>query len=217
LIERLAEQQGIEPTAVAIDLISGEAEVALDYDHLVERTEALRRLERHCENCPANLWTDSYGCIATVRYPITPEAEGWLLDQLPDDLTIPPGAHLLRAINHFQIDGVKPRLMRQQGLVAAPAATTRSWDGTSISSDELLELLLFTPLAPGATRLLTLLFNVVEPVPEQDVPAVLRGELVPRQAMYLRPDDSPSIADFKRLFLSTLVAGQLGVTVRVAP
>jgi hypothetical protein len=121
------------------------------------------------------------------------------------------------AVDHFKIDAAKPRLTRQQGLLDAPRAFARRWNGTSISSDQILELLLFTPLAAGATRLLTLLFNVVEPVGEAEVPAVLRGELGPGQAMFLQANDSPSVSDFKRVLLSTLVAGRLDVVVRVAP
>lgn len=218
LIERLAAQAGTTPERLGMDL-TGPAgvEQPLDYRELQGQTEPLRSLEAHCEGCPANLWAPSFGCFTAIRYPIEPEAERWILERLPADLSTSPGIYLARAIEEFEIRGERVRQMRQQGLLAHPDGLARRYGPSLVTADQVLELLLFIRLDAPSGRLFLILFGAVEPVPADQLQAAIGGQHPLRQAVFLAPDDPPSVSDFKRLFISLLAAVQLETVVRMVP
>lgn len=217
LIEDLARQQGARPEDVPVDLAGPDGEQVLDYGRLQGRTAPLRELASHCTGCPANLWAETYGCVTAIGYPIDAAAERWLLEHLPADLSVEPGLHLVRAIRDFNIEGARVRQMRAQGLLADPDGLARRFGSFTVTSDQALELLLFTRLQPAAARLFLLLYGAVEPVPRDQVQAALAGDVPLKQAVFLTESDSPSVRDLKRVFVSLLAAVQLGTVVRLAP
>jgi hypothetical protein len=62
----------------------GEQETQLvQLDDLIVKRAELNDYEHHCAGCPANRAGEPFGCIGTVNYPISQQAEVWMLDQLP--------------------------------------------------------------------------------------------------------------------------------------
>jgi hypothetical protein len=51
--------------------------------HLLDDAAELRPLEHHCAGCPANAGGEPFGCFGQINYPISAQAEQWLIDRLP--------------------------------------------------------------------------------------------------------------------------------------
>lgn len=212
VVEAVASHQGVAPEAVGIDLVTHAGEAPLDPAALRDQARSLERLSPHCTGCPVNLWSESFGCVLRLEYPIGPDVGPWLLTRLPDDLSVPPGTLLTQAIADFTIDGRRARQMREQGLLLGEPAVRR-WSDSAISSDQVIELLVFVKLGVAAIRLLALLFGAARPVPPQSVMTVLQSGAGLEQGVYLEADDTPSLRSVKQLLIAILAAGQVGASV----
>lgn len=216
LIEQLADQERVAPEKLSVDLVSGADEAPLDYRSLQERAQALVGLRPHCEGCPVNLWSDAFGCLLDIPYPIGADVGPWLLSTLPDDLAVPPGTMLVRALIDFNIDGRRAEQLRGQGLLLGERVLRR-WPEGAITSDQAIDLLIFANLGVAATRLLALLFGAARPVaPDQFMPVLQSGAGL-EQGLFFEPDDTPTIRSIKQLLVSMLAAGQVGAPVSRHP
>ena len=216
VIEQLATRQGVPPERLRVDL-SGSGERVLDYPDLRAQAVQLTGLEAFCAGCPANIFRPTFGCLTAVRYPIGAEAERWLVEHLPAEAERPPGADIVRALRDFSIDGRRGAEMRQRGFLEAPAPAVGRIGNVEVTSDQILELLLFSRHESGVMRMLLLAFGAVEPVPADRIMAAYHGEEPLRPSLLPGDDDARSIGDFKRLFLAFLVGSRLDAPVRVAP
>jgi hypothetical protein len=117
------------------------------HEMLVE-ARPLDVLSVHCDTCPANLRRTAFGCGGAIHYPISQEAEEWLLSRLPDKLSGAVGTLLLQAIADFKIDGRSIDSARARNdLYALKAPMERKWGGflsrkTDINSSQLMQILL---------------------------------------------------------------------------
>ena len=106
----------------------------------------LQELAVHCQNCPANLLSDDFGCGGAVHYPITAQAESWLLSRLPADLSTLAGQLLSKAIKDFNYDGACIDAARgRKELYESTTAPERKWGGffskkTRITSSQILHM-----------------------------------------------------------------------------
>ncbi len=79
--DRPPEEMGFEFTRSAAD---GDEETAIIKVSEVQAASAqLDPLAHHCEGCPANVQGKPFGCFGRIGYPISDQAERWLLLQLP--------------------------------------------------------------------------------------------------------------------------------------
>lgn len=80
---------------------------------LLDQAEQLKPYAHHCEGCPANVLKRPFGCIGHVGYPISTQAETWLLDQLPvpDEPLI--WLLLRQGVDEFEYDGSSIAPLRQ--------------------------------------------------------------------------------------------------------
>jgi len=112
--------------------------------HVVEAgLRRLKPLETHCSSCPANALDAPFGCDGTIAYPIPTEAEEWLMSRLPSDLDSTAGELLTAAIEDYDFDGKPAAELRKRGLFVARKPVVRRWEGTRISSDQLLHMMFF--------------------------------------------------------------------------
>lgn len=114
----------------------------------IAKAASLDSLSGHCNGCPANLRGTAFGCGGAIQYPISREAEQWLVSRLPDDLRSEPGRILLLAIQDLGFNGAAVDASRSESLVfAANAPVLRRWGGffsrekTWISSSQVLHML----------------------------------------------------------------------------
>lgn len=216
LIDRLAEQEGVAPDGLPIDLVSGAEETPLTYASLRESAQALDLLRQHCQGCPANLWSDAFGCLSDIAYPLGADVGPWLLSRFPDNLTVAPGTMLVQALTDFNIDGRRAQQMRVQGLLLGEPVLRR-WAQGAITSDQAIDLLVFAKLGVAATRLLALLYGAARPVPPDQVMHTLQTGEGLEQGVYFEGGDSPAIRPVKQLLISLLAAGQVGAPVSRYP
>ena len=79
--ERPPESMGFE---MVYRNAEGDQETQLvQLDDLIAKRAELDDYEQHCVGCPANRTGEPFGCIGAINYPISQQAEVWLLEQLP--------------------------------------------------------------------------------------------------------------------------------------
>ena len=102
--QRSPRDMGFEMVRSAADG-SEETQVVV-VQHLLDSAAELDPQAPHCAGCPANRSGAPFGCIGHISYPISPFAEAFLLNRLPD----PPSAPLIwlllkQGIRDFRYDG----------------------------------------------------------------------------------------------------------------
>ena len=106
----------------------------------------LEALARNCEGCPSNVRSAEFGCGGAIHYPITTQAERWLISRLPADLNTPRGQLLNRAIADFQYDGAGIDASRHRKEVyESDVPLERKWGSffskkTRITSSQILHM-----------------------------------------------------------------------------
>lgn len=106
----------------------------------------LEPFSAQCGPCRANVADRPFGCIGKINYPITTEAESWLLSRLPAD----PGDHslnkLFQLLGDFGIDGQPVEAVRER-LCESRQPLVRRWMTPAgvrkVTSSQLLQMLVF--------------------------------------------------------------------------
>jgi hypothetical protein len=79
--DRPPQEMGFEFTRSAAN---GDEETAIiKVSEVLAASAQLEPLAHHCEGCPANVQGKPFGCFGRIGYPISEQAERWLLLQLP--------------------------------------------------------------------------------------------------------------------------------------
>ncbi|HDR9103160.1 TPA: hypothetical protein QDB15_006802 [Burkholderia vietnamiensis] len=113
---------------------------------LLREAEPLGALSAHCIGCPENVRDGAFGCGGAIHYPISEQAERWLMSRLPVDMQSPQGVLLTRAITDFGYDGsVIDVGRRQKQFYQADKAVERRWGGflrkkTRVNSSQILQM-----------------------------------------------------------------------------
>ncbi len=124
----------------------GPEEVEMRIADCLAQAAPLEELARNCEGCPANIRSADFGCGGAIHYPITEQAERWLVSRLPDDLTTPRGFMLTSAIADFNFDGADIDAARnRKDLYDANTSAERKWGSllskkTRITSSQILHM-----------------------------------------------------------------------------
>lgn len=121
----------------------------LEIADLIAKAAPLDSLSRHCNGCPANLRGTAFGCGGAIQYPISRDAEQWLVSRLPDDLRSERGQFFLLAVQDLGFNGAGIDAGRSERLVfASNTPVLRRWGGffsrekTWISSSQVLHMLI---------------------------------------------------------------------------
>jgi hypothetical protein len=218
---RAPAEMGFEMVRRAADG-SEETEVIVVQD-LLDMAAELEPWEPHCTGCPANLLGVPFGCVGSINYPISAQAERWLLDQLPDNehpLVFVLLQKILREQGYSGATGA--RLRSQAGMfVASDTRLERDVSGVHVTSDQVFEILfLSAPVRPAHAALLLQLFGGI--ARDLDADTMLQLAVPPSRdwidehAPFLHqpsPHDDASISELKAFFEALYAGFRLGVPV----
>lgn len=133
--------------------------------HLLDSAAELEPLAMHCAGCPANRAGAPFGCFGQVGYPISPKAEAFLLDRLPDPPTAPLVWLLLKqGIRDFRYDGgtVRPLRAEDRNIFVAQYALRRDLGELPVDSDQVFEMVFLTGhVQPNHAAILLLFFDAL--------------------------------------------------------
>ena len=186
---------------------------------LLDAAEQLTPLEHHCAGCPANRAGKPFGCMGTINYPISGEAEAWLLNRLPtpDDTLV--WLLLKRGVDDFLYDGQSIAALRIQGdtYFEDRKAPERRLGEFSIDANQVFEMM-FTvgDIIPNHAGILMLFFHVIP----RDMDATQIMQITPADAdaeqkhplildTSMGPD--PTINDLEAFFQALYVTWRLNV------
>lgn len=199
--------QGDEETRVVIvqDLLDAAAE--------------LHPLEHHCKSCPANRAGRRFGCIGFIQYPISTEAEAWMLDQLPVPDEVLSWALLKQGIEEFRYDGksIEPLRSATGIYFESVEATSRLLGAFRVDSNQVFEMIFGVGhITPNHAALLLMFLNAITRDLEADQIQALApaSKDTPQQIPFLMAennDDNLTIAELKAFFHALYTAWTLDV------
>jgi hypothetical protein len=154
-----------------------------------------------CTACPANTAARPFGCIAKINYPVTSQAEAWLLSRLPEDANDPGLSLLFKFLSDLKVDGRKVDSMREPRLFEMKQPVARRWGGLfnrkQITSSQILQILAFEGyIGPEQARLYTSLLKLESVLSDPHPPSSI-------------------IEQFKTLMCAIVMAGRLNAGIDV--
>jgi len=115
-------------------------------EQLFALVQPIEKYTEHCKDCPSNIANRPFGCFAKINYPISKEAEEWLLSRLPTDADDPNLLLLLRFLSDLEIDGHVIDSMRDT-LCELKNPVVRRWESIpnqkQVSSSQIIQMLGF--------------------------------------------------------------------------
>jgi hypothetical protein len=180
---------------------------------LEERGRAIDKYEDQCRQCPANVFGFAGGCSGAINYPISAQAEQWVLDRLPESLDGSVRGGLLKAFvksfgrNGRLVDASRSRCCDLQ------KALVRTWGrglfgSTKCTSSMILgNLYLVGEVQPLHGATVAYLLGAVDQPPTED------KRFDPQWVLNMNqlPDDG-SIAQIASMLLALYRAYELDVT-----
>ena len=134
--------------------------------HLLDSAAELDPLAPHCAGCPANRSGAPFGCIGHISYPISPFAEAFLLNRLPDPPTAPLIWLLLKqGIRDFKYDGrgAYPLRAADRNIFTEVRSIRRELGELPVDSDQVFEMTFLTGhIQPNHAAILLLFFHAIE-------------------------------------------------------
>ncbi|MFN8529317.1 MAG: hypothetical protein U0670_11955 [Anaerolineae bacterium] len=183
----------------------------------LDNAEDLHKLEHHCVGCPANAAKAPFGCMNFIQYPISAEAERWLLDQLPAPEEPILWLLLRKSVEEMNYDGETVRPLRSNpDYFEETRVMGRDMIEFTFSANQVFEMLfLLGHIQPPHAAMLLLFFKAVPRAIEANVVVqIMNRMLSPSQIeqhfpfqLPIRDEDDKTIAEFKRFFYSCAVAG----------
>jgi hypothetical protein len=178
-----------------------------------------------CAGCPANLFGRPFGCYGQISYPISAEAEGWLLDALPG-VDEPLVWLLLREGTQANgYDGSTARGLRPSGAYFEEHRVRgRDLGEFVMTSDQVFEMLfLVGAITPAHAGMLMILFGAVpRAVEAPQIVAIMNQSLssddIAGQFPFLlnaSDSDDRSVREFKEFFRALYAGWRLGTRVLV--
>jgi len=216
------------PTNMGFEMVrrlpdgSEETQVVVVQD-LLDMAAELTPWESHCIDCPANWSGGPFGCVGAINYPLSEQAERWLLDQLPDN-EHPLAFMLLQgALREMGYTGQSVATLRaQQGMFfEAGQPLERDLEAVRVTGDQVFELLFMSgPIYPAHGSMLLQFFGGISPDLDADVIMQLAAPPsqdwidahVPFLHVVQRSDDVTILA-LKQFFYALYIAFRLGVPV----
>ncbi len=161
--QRSPREMGFEMLRTAADG-SEETQIVV-VQHLLDSAAELDPLAAHCASCPANRTGAPFGCMGRIDYPLSPKAEAFLLDRLPD----PPSAPLVwlllkQGVRDFNYNGGTVRHLRAEdrNIFVAEYAPRRDLGELPFDSDQVFEMTFLTGhVQPNHAAILLLFFDAL--------------------------------------------------------
>lgn len=175
-------------------------QVPMAIGQLVAQVQSIGKYKEFCRECRANIADRSFGCFAKINYPISREAEEWLMSRLPNDVKDPNLSLMLRFISDLEIDGRPVDSMRER-LCELKNPVVRRWgqapDQKQISSSQIIHMLAFGgDIGPQQAGLYTKLFGLASVLSESHPP-------------------SSNIEQFKTLMCAIVMSGRLNAGIGI--
>jgi len=197
-----------------------ETQIVLVQD-LIADASPLDPLQKHCKGCPANRADKPFGCFDSINYPISQEAELWLLKQLPSP-DEPLILLLLRnTVMEYVFNRAEVKVMRESPGVFFETGErfARRIEDVQITTDQVFEMLFLQEVIKPAHAALLLLFFGAIPR-DMDAEALMAltqmgADEQPKPVPFLLEDalsDDESITSLKNFFHALYTAYQLNVT-----
>ncbi|MEQ8672005.1 MAG: hypothetical protein RLP44_00540 [Aggregatilineales bacterium] len=144
--------EGVEETQVIV------------VQELLDEAAELHPLEAHCLGCPANRTGERFGCMGFIEYPISRQAESWLLDRLPvpDEPLI--WLLLKQGVQEFQYDGGTVKRLRadSDAYFEERMVLSRRLGEFSIDANQLFEMIFAVGnIQPNHAALLLLFMGAI--------------------------------------------------------
>ncbi|GAB1420686.1 hypothetical protein MASR2M15_07970 [Anaerolineales bacterium] len=205
----------------------GEETQIVYVQELLDEVADLDPYRSACIACPANMRGQDFGCMGFISYPISGEAEAWLLNRLPQPAQAPLIWLLLKqGVDNFHYSGETIKEWRQQAGVffEDPVAATRRLGEFRLSADQLFEMIFGVGHSISANHagILLLLLHVIPNNIEAD--QIQNISPPPPDADQLHPfllDEAPytgnnqSIIEFQNFLKALYIAWRLDVPVLI--
>jgi hypothetical protein len=190
---------------------------------LLDLAAELTPWEPYCIDCPANRAGGPFGCVGAINYPLSEQAERWLLDQLPDNNHPLPFMLLQGAIREmgYRGESVAPLRAQEGVFLEAPQPLERDLEAVRVTGDQVFELLFMSgPIHPAHGSMLLQFFGGISPDLDADTIMQLAAppsqdwidEHIPFLHVIQRSDDVTILA-LKQFLYAVYVAYRLAVPV----
>lgn len=190
----------------------GPQETQMRIGDLLAEAAPLDSLKQHCQNCPANVRNQDFGCGGGIHYPLSASTERWLVSRLPDDLKSARGTLFTHAIADFKYDGAYIDAARgRKELYDSSTPAERKWGSffskkTRITSSQILHMAFGVGnLSPGHAKLVAYFLGF------------LNDDFSPKDTLadLPQPGDERGVAEMKYFFTVAALAGINNVSVLV--
>lgn len=132
---------------------------------LLDAAAELKPLEKHCHNCPANAAGRPFGCMGFIQYPISTQAESWLLNQLPTPAETLVWLLLKQGAQEFLYTGDQIKRLRESSSTyfEADQAAKRVLGEFQIDANQVFEMIFAVGhIQPNHGAVLMLFFNIIK-------------------------------------------------------
>lgn len=190
---------------------------------LLDEADELQPVTHHCIGCPANRTGKPFGCMGFIQYPVTSEAERWMLDRLP--VPDEPLVWLLlrQGVEEFKYDGSAVKPLRQSNNVYFddPQPAKRRLGEFSIDADQMFEMMFAVGhVNPNHAALLLLFLHAIDRDLEADdimhlTPAPPDTQTAFPFIIQPEPNDDQTIVEIKEFLRALYRAWRLHVRVLV--
>ena len=209
---------------------TGEKQLIVVQD-LLDHAAVLDQQAHHCLDCPANVAGRPFGCIGFINYPITAQAEVWLLERLP--VPDEPLVWLLlrQGIQNLGYDGASVKALRdaeatedgnERRYFELPVAPQRRLGELRVSSDQALEMIFGVGerIIPNHAGILLLFFAAINrDLDAAAIQEISSSELSIRNniafEMRADPADDERIREFAAFFRALYAAWKLNLPLYV--
>jgi hypothetical protein len=190
---------------------------------LLDHAAELKPLAHHCAGCPANRAGSPFGCIGFIQYPVSTEAEAWMLDRLP--VPDEPLVWLLlkQGVEEFKYDGTLVEPLRQMNNVyfADSKVQGRLLGEFPLNANQLFEMLFAVGhINPNHGALLLLfLHGIRRDLEANEIMSLgaIAEDFETRYPFLIHPeaDDDTTVGEIKEFLRALYIAWKLNVKVLV--
>lgn len=190
---------------------------------LLDTAAELDPVAHHCKGCPANRTGGRFGCVGFIQYPVSSEAEKWVLDRLPvpDDTLV--WMLLRQGVQEFKYDGstIKPLREVTDAYFESSTPQSRRLGEFSIDSNQIFEMMFAVGnINPNHAALLLLFSHAIRRDLEADeimaiTPAPPDAETQYPLLIAPHDNDDTTIAEIKEFLRALYIAWRLRVRVLI--
>jgi hypothetical protein len=186
---------------------------------LLDQAEQLGPYEHYCVGCPASATGKAFGCMGQIDYPISHQAEVWLLKQMPltDETLV--WLMLKQAVEEMHMDGSMVTQMREVGqpFFEDKSVMARGLGELTVNTNQLFQMtFLAGSITPAYASVLLLLYKAIARNLDADTLMSLATSPEDAQERYpflhqADPEDDNSVRQFKQFLQALYLAWVLNV------